>query len=134
MNDRQTSASTLGIGLGILAMVLVVTVSNVAVQYPINDWLTCGALTYPIDGNGRYGESDYGIYVGRIHVKNDLTNRCGIGTGTIIGHIELKTVSEHVKTVNTMREQAVAISRPDSEWPRGMQEVLIETDIAPELE
>lgn len=48
MDDRRTSTSTLGIGLGILAMVLVVTVSNVAVQYPINDWLTYGALTYPI--------------------------------------------------------------------------------------
>ncbi|MDH3661559.1 MAG: queuosine precursor transporter [Alphaproteobacteria bacterium] len=48
MKDRQFGASTLGIGLGILAMVVVVTVSNVAVQYPINDWLTYGALTYPI--------------------------------------------------------------------------------------
>ncbi|MGI9484673.1 MAG: queuosine precursor transporter [Geminicoccaceae bacterium] len=48
MEDRQTGASTLGIGLGITAMVLVVTISNIAVQYPINDWLTYGALTYPI--------------------------------------------------------------------------------------
>ena len=48
MADRQTGASALGIGLGVLAMVLVVTVSNIAVQYPINDWLTYGALTYPI--------------------------------------------------------------------------------------
>ncbi len=38
----------LGISLGILAMVALVTVSNIAVQYPINDWLTWGALTYPI--------------------------------------------------------------------------------------
>ncbi|MDJ0611004.1 MAG: VUT family protein [Kiloniellales bacterium] len=29
-------------------MAIVVTVSNIAVQYPINDWLTWGALTYPI--------------------------------------------------------------------------------------
>ncbi len=28
-------------------MVVVVTASNVLVQYPINDWLTWGALTYP---------------------------------------------------------------------------------------
>ncbi len=31
-----------------LAMVVVVTASNVAVQFPINDWLTYGALTYPV--------------------------------------------------------------------------------------
>jgi uncharacterized PurR-regulated membrane protein YhhQ (DUF165 family) len=37
-----------GIILGIAAMTVIVTVSNVAVQYPINDWLTWGALTYPI--------------------------------------------------------------------------------------
>ncbi|MEZ5935555.1 MAG: queuosine precursor transporter [Alphaproteobacteria bacterium] len=48
MDDRQAGASALGIGLGIAAMVLIVTVSNIAVQYPINDWLTYGALTYPI--------------------------------------------------------------------------------------
>jgi uncharacterized PurR-regulated membrane protein YhhQ (DUF165 family) len=29
-------------------MVVIVAGSNVAVQYPINDWLTWGALTYPI--------------------------------------------------------------------------------------
>ena len=37
-----------GIILGIAAMTVIVTVSNVAVQYQINDWLTWGALTYPI--------------------------------------------------------------------------------------
>jgi queuosine precursor transporter len=30
------------------AMVAVVAGSNVAVQYPINDWLTWGAFTYPV--------------------------------------------------------------------------------------
>lgn len=30
-----------------LAMAAVVVASNVAVQYPINDWLTWGAFTYP---------------------------------------------------------------------------------------
>lgn len=30
-----------------LAMVTVVVASNIAVQYPINDWLTWGAFTYP---------------------------------------------------------------------------------------
>ncbi|NJO36862.1 MAG: hypothetical protein HC871_03585 [Rhizobiales bacterium] len=29
-------------------MVIVVTVSNIAVQYPINDWWTWGAFTYPV--------------------------------------------------------------------------------------
>ncbi len=48
MGEMREGASALGIGLGVAAMVLVVTVSNVAVQYPINDWLTYGALTYPI--------------------------------------------------------------------------------------
>ena len=32
----------------ILGMALVVVISNIAVSYPINDWLTWGALTYPI--------------------------------------------------------------------------------------
>jgi len=48
MNDGKTGASPLGIGLGVAAMILVVTLSNIWVQYPINDWLTYGALTYPI--------------------------------------------------------------------------------------
>ena len=34
--------------LAVLAMVVVVAGSNVAVQYPINDWLTWGAFTYPV--------------------------------------------------------------------------------------
>lgn len=33
--------------LPVLAMVTVIAVSNVAVQYPIGDWLTWGAFTYP---------------------------------------------------------------------------------------
>lgn len=37
-----------GIALGILAMAVVVTASNVLVQYPFNDWLTWGAFTYPL--------------------------------------------------------------------------------------
>lgn len=30
-----------------LAMIAVVSASNYLVQFPINDWLTCGAFTYP---------------------------------------------------------------------------------------
>ncbi len=63
MSDKQIGASALGIGLGIAAMVIVITVSNIAVQYPINDWLTYGALTYPI-----------------AFLVTDLTNR-GLGVG-----------------------------------------------------
>lgn len=33
---------------GITAMTVIVTAANVLVQYPINDWLTWGAFTYPI--------------------------------------------------------------------------------------
>ena len=36
-----------GLALGVAAMAVVVTASNVLVQYPINDWLTWGALSYP---------------------------------------------------------------------------------------
>ena len=45
--------------LPVLAMMIVVTASNYLVQFPINDWLTYGALTYPI-----------------AFLVTDLTNRC----------------------------------------------------------
>lgn len=35
------------LALPIAAMTAVVVASNILVQYPINDWLTWGALTYP---------------------------------------------------------------------------------------
>ncbi len=47
--------------LMILAMVLVVASANYLVQFPLNDWLTWGALTYPVSyfvtdlTNRRYG-------------------------------------------------------------------------------
>jgi len=37
-----------GLAVGVAAMTVIVTGSNIAVQYPINDWLTWGALTYPV--------------------------------------------------------------------------------------
>lgn len=43
-----TVARQQGFWIGVLAMAVVVTVSNIVVQYPINDWLTWGALTYPV--------------------------------------------------------------------------------------
>lgn len=44
--------------LPMLAMAFVVVLSNFAVQYPINDWLTWGAFTYPV-----------------VFLVTDLTNR-----------------------------------------------------------
>ena len=37
-----------GILCGVAAMAVTVVASNVLVQYPINDWLTWGAFTYPV--------------------------------------------------------------------------------------
>ena len=50
MSDRQdpTTHPLLALWPPIAAMTIVVVVSNIAVQFPINDWLTWGALTYPI--------------------------------------------------------------------------------------
>ena len=42
---RTASAGVLA---GIAAMTVVVTASNYFVQFPINDWLTWGAFTYPV--------------------------------------------------------------------------------------
>ena len=36
------------IALAVTAMTLVVVASNILVQYPVNDWLTWGAFTYPV--------------------------------------------------------------------------------------
>ena len=47
-----------GFWIGIIAMILVVTGSNILLQIPINDWLTWGAFTYPV-----------------AFLVNDLTNR-----------------------------------------------------------
>jgi queuosine precursor transporter len=37
-----------GFWVGVTAMIVIVTGANIAVQYPINDWLTWGAFTYPV--------------------------------------------------------------------------------------
>ena len=37
-----------GVVIGTIAMAIVVTVSNVLVRFPINDWLTWAAFSYPI--------------------------------------------------------------------------------------
>lgn len=41
------SGSTRSLSIATLAMTAIVAVSNYAVQFPINDWLTWGAFTYP---------------------------------------------------------------------------------------
>ncbi|MDT8344607.1 MAG: VUT family protein [Thermohalobaculum sp.] len=41
-------AQARGILTGVVAMMVIVTASNVLVQYPFNDWLTWGAFTYPL--------------------------------------------------------------------------------------
>lgn len=46
MRTHAMERNALVAGAG--AMGLVVLVSNIAVGYPINDWLTWGALTYPL--------------------------------------------------------------------------------------
>jgi hypothetical protein len=38
----------MGLVFAVLAMTAIVAVSNVAVQYPLNDWVTWGTLTYPV--------------------------------------------------------------------------------------
>ena len=44
----MVAAQARTLALPVAAMVAVVAGANVAVQYPINDWLTWGAFTYPI--------------------------------------------------------------------------------------
>jgi queuosine precursor transporter len=46
MNSSSTYIKELW--LPTLAMIIIVVVSNIVVQIPINDWLTWGALTYPV--------------------------------------------------------------------------------------
>jgi uncharacterized PurR-regulated membrane protein YhhQ (DUF165 family) len=48
MNQQRFTSSPAGVAAGIVAMVAIVALSNYAVQFPINDWLTWGALTYPV--------------------------------------------------------------------------------------
>lgn len=46
--SRATSGRVKGIAFGVVVMAVIVVASNILVQYPINDWLTWGAFTYPI--------------------------------------------------------------------------------------
>ena len=44
----KASESLVSITSGVIAMTIIVAASNFLVQYPINNWLTWGALTYPV--------------------------------------------------------------------------------------
>jgi uncharacterized PurR-regulated membrane protein YhhQ (DUF165 family) len=50
MHDMTSSELSARFGLWpyLSAMVLVVVSANVLVQYPVNDWVTWGAITYPL--------------------------------------------------------------------------------------
>jgi len=45
---KLTAGQKMFLVVGVLAMAVVVTVSNIVVEIQINDWLTWGALTYPL--------------------------------------------------------------------------------------
>lgn len=46
--NHYVSMSALQVSVAVLAMAVVVVGSNVLVQYPINQWLTWGAISYPV--------------------------------------------------------------------------------------
>ncbi len=49
MNAKeQRSHMVRGMAMGVIAMIAIVAASNYLVQFPINDWLTWGAITYPV--------------------------------------------------------------------------------------
>ena len=58
MTDSSDHTPWTGLIIGTIAMAVVVTASNVLVRYPINEWLTWGAFSYPVS-----------------FLVNDLTNR-----------------------------------------------------------
>ena len=47
MDQKQRPWTLAGFWIGVAAMSLLVTASNILVQFPINDWLTWAAFTYP---------------------------------------------------------------------------------------
>ena len=48
MDDARETFTRAGFWIGVAAMSVLVAVSNFLVQFPINDWLTWAAFTYPI--------------------------------------------------------------------------------------
>lgn len=48
MNAAPAPSARRGVVIGVAAMAVIVTASNILVQYPVNDWLTWGAISYPV--------------------------------------------------------------------------------------
>lgn len=48
MTETTRMTAGRGVLLGVAAMTAIVTAANVAVQFPINAWLTWGAVVYPV--------------------------------------------------------------------------------------
>lgn len=48
MSQRPSASRDQRLWIAVAAMAIVVGLSNLLVQYPINDWLTWGAFSYPI--------------------------------------------------------------------------------------
>ena len=46
--DGGTTVPMAAMAAAVAAMTVIVVASNILVQYPVNDWLTWGAFTYPI--------------------------------------------------------------------------------------
>jgi len=46
--EPDTANNRRSLIIGVAAMTLVVVASNILVQYPVNDWLTWGAFTFPV--------------------------------------------------------------------------------------
>ncbi len=46
--DAGSERAGKGVAIGVAAMTVIVAASNYLVQFPINDWLTWGAFSYPI--------------------------------------------------------------------------------------
>lgn len=69
-HQTYAQASFSAVALAAVAMVIVVAVSNYLVQFPINDWLTWGAFSYPVTFlitdlvNRRFGPRTAGLVVG----------------------------------------------------------------------
>ncbi len=58
MNDNPPPVTPRTLALPLVAMIVVIVASNFLVQFPINDWLTWGAFSYPF-----------------VFLVTDLTNR-----------------------------------------------------------
>ncbi len=89
------------IGLPVIAMGLVVVISNLLVTYPINDWITWGAFSYPLCflvndvTNRHYGASQarFAVYAGFLvgvllsFIAGDARIAIASGTAFLLAHL-----------------------------------------------